>query len=437
MDSTQMIPPSDQDRTRIVGPASGDRTAMASTKALSIECISGNQYALSSDLTREHVLVTIRSIGAAVGGRMPMNLCLIIDRSGSMEGPPLDFAKQACAYVVDLLQPNDVLSIVTFEEQIEVLMPARRVVNRDLVKQHIYRIEPGNTTNIYDGIVAGCSQIASVPAGGYVNRALLLTDGEPTAGIKDFSSIVGQVAEQKSRGITITALGFGGEYNEELLGGIARRSGGNYYYITRPDLIPEIFRRELESLMTVVARNLRLQVYLPRWVQVRQIYGQQPVYSGKMAEVTLADLERGSAETAIIELGLDPRPSGKYRVARIDLIYDDSVSGRQETITCDAVMEFTTDSSLVEQGTNPQVQGELEVALASRALEKTVMGMRTQQISPAAAVQELERTKTILLQQGKTAQAQDVQNAINDIKGGAAAEKTLIGTIYNLDTGKQ
>lgn len=436
MDSTQMIPPPDGDRTRIVSPPTGDRTAMAPTKALSVECVPGNQYGLSTEHSREHLLVTLRSTDAAVGGRMPLNLCLIIDRSGSMEGPPLDYAKQACAYVVDLLQPNDVLSIVTFEEQVEVLMPARRVVNRELVKQHIYRIEPGNTTNIYDGIALGCSQIASVPPGGYVNRALLLTDGEPTAGIKDFSSIVGQVEEQKSRGITVTALGFGGEYNEELLGGNARRSGGNYYYITRPDLIPEIFRRELESLMTVVARNLRLRVHLPRWVQVRQIYGNQPVFGNRVAEVTLADLERGSAETAIIEIGLDPRPAGQYRVAKIEVAYDDSVSGRQESIICDAVMDFTPDRGLLEQGVNDLVQRELEVAIASRALEKTVMGMRTQQISPAAAVQELERTRMILLQQGKTEQAQDVQNAIDDIKGGAAAEKTLIGTIYNLDRGR-
>ena len=436
MDTTQMIPPGDQDRTKMVGSPSGDRTSMYSAQALTLECIPGNSYGLSTELTREHALVTIRSTDAAVGGRMPLNLCLILDRSGSMEGEPLDYAKRACAYVVDLLQPNDVLSIVTFEEQVEIVMPARRVVNRELVKQHIYRIEPGNTTNLYDGIAAGCSQIASVSAGGYVNRALLLTDGEPTAGNKDFGSIVSQVEEQKSRGITVTALGFGSEYNEELLAGIARRSGGNYYYITRPDLIPEIFRRELESLMTVVARNLRLRVKLPRWVQVRQIYGKQPTFGGNTAEVTLSDLERGSIETALVELAFDSRPAGTYRVAKIELSYDDSVSGRTESLTADAVVEFTPDQSLVEQGINPAVQRELEVALASRALEKTVMGMRTQQISPAVAIQELERTRTILLQQGKNTQAQDVQSAIDNIKDGAAAEKTLVGTIYNLDRGR-
>ncbi len=158
-------------------------------------------------------------------------------------------------------------------------------------------LQVGNTTDLYGGIQLGASQIASVASPGYVNRALLFTDGEPTAGTKDFASIVGQVAEQKTAGITITALGFGMEYNEELLAAIAKRSGGNYYYITRPELIPEIFRKELETLMNVVARNVKMRVHMSRWVQVRQIYNKLPTFGHRSAEVTLADLERGQTQT--------------------------------------------------------------------------------------------------------------------------------------------
>jgi len=409
-------------------------------KALTMKCITGNVYAAAAHSSREHVLVAITAGGAqggAFGGRrMPLNLCLIIDRSGSMEGAPLEYVKRACGYVVDLLEPTDVLSIVAFEERVDVIMPARRVVNKALIKEHINRLEVGNTTNLYDGIAAGASQIASVASSGYVNRALLFTDGEPTAGIKDYNSIVGQVAEQKSRGITITALGFGDEYNEELLAGIAKRSGGNYYYITRPELIPEVFRRELETLMTIVARNLHLRVRLSKWVQVRQIYGRLPSFGERYAEVTLPDVERGSTESALIELELGQRPAGIYRVARVELTYDDSVTGRTEQLAEDVVFEFTADESLIAANVNEQVQREIEVALASRNLERTVMGMRTQQLAPSAAIEELEKTKALLIQQGKVTQAQDIQKAIDDIKQGAGIEKTLVGTIYNLDRGK-
>jgi len=444
-DRTQMLPPDDPNRTRIGGidpnatqiggALAGDRTQMSgSVKGISLECVAENTYALATQSTRMHVLVRIIGSGMAMGARMPLNLCLILDRSGSMEGPPMEYMKRACGYVVDLLEPTDVLSIVAFADQAEIIMPARRVVNKQLIKEHINRLEVGNTTDLYGGIAMGASQVASVASPGYVNRALLFTDGEPTAGNKDFQSIVGQVVEQKSRGITITALGFGSEYNEELLAAIAKRSGGNYYYITRPELIPEIFRKELETMMMTVARNIRMRIQMSRWVQVRQVYGKLPSFGYRSAEVTLADLERGETQSTIIELELGPRPNGKYRVAKVEIIYDDSTTGRTETINQDVVIEFTTDATLIAEGINPLVQRELEVAGASRNLERTVMGMRTQMIDRDQALSELEKTRQMLIDHGKTLQAADIERAINEIKQGAAAEKTLIG--INLDREK-
>lgn len=440
MDQTRIIPPGGGDPNMRTQAMSADmnRTAMVgSFKALDMECMSGNRYALSSQPSVEHVMLQLRSAPNVTGRRLPLNIALVIDRSGSMEGDPLNYVKQACGYVVDLMEPNDVLSVITFEEQVDVLVPARRVVNKTLLKEHINRIEVGNTTNLYDGLVVGCQQVASAMSEGYVNRVLLLTDGDPTSGIKDFGSIVGQVAEQKSRGITVTALGFGPEYNEELIAGIARRSGGNYYYIARPDLIPEVFRRELETLMTITARNLRLRMNLSRWVQLRQVFGRQPSFGPKYAEVALQDIERGSAMSVVCELEFAPRPAGVYRVIKADLMYDDAVSGRAEILSGDIEFEFTSDHALVASGVNPIVKQELDIAMASRNLEKTVMGMKTQQLSAMTATMELQKTMSLLASQGRMGEAEDVRNAIDSIqRGGQDAEKTLIGTIYNLDQGK-
>jgi len=441
MEQTRIIPPNEGGPdTRTQAMADAGKTAMVGAyRALEMECIAGNRCAVSTEPSREHVLIQLKSPPNVMGRRLPLNLALVIDRSGSMEGEPLDYVKRACGYVVDLLEPSDILSVVTFEEQVEVLVPARRVVNKTLLKEHINRVEVGNTTNIYDGIVVGCQQVASIMSEGCLNRVLLLTDGEPTVGIKDFASIVGQVAEQKSRGITVTALGFGPEYNEELMAGIARQSGGNYYYISRPELIPEVFRRELESLMTIVARNMRLRLGLSRWVQLRQIYGRQfAVPSPRHAEVGLVDLERGTAMSVLCEMEFAPRPAGIYRVAKAELSYDDAVSGRAEVLAADVEFEFTSDETLVASGVNPIVKQELEIAQASRNLEKTVMGMKTQQISAMAATVELQKTMSLLQSQGRLEEAADVQRAIESIKqGGVDAEKTLSQTIHTLDQGKK
>jgi Ca-activated chloride channel homolog len=432
------------DVTQLSGPGGFDpaRTAMgAPASALAVETITGNQYALAGRGSAEHAVVQLNaSASPSAGRRMPLNLCLVIDRSGSMEGDPLEYVKRACGHVVDLLDQNDILSIVTFEERVDVVMPARRVVNKALVKEHINRIQPGNTTNIFDGLAAGASQVASVRSEGYVNRVVVLTDGEPTAGVKDYSSIVGCAAEQRSRGITVTALGFGPEYNEELLAGMARRGGGNYYYISRPDLIPEVFRAELEQLLTIVAKNIRLRLVLSRWVDVRQVYGYQPQLGPRTAEVPLADLERGASQRTLVELSLGRRPPGTYRVGRVEVNYDDCITGAfNQRVEADLVFQFVEDAALVRSGVNGTVQREIELAQASRNLERTMMGIKTHQLTAGMAVADLQRTQMLLQQSGMTQQAEEVATAIQGLRSGSSgdAEKTLIGTVMELDLGKR
>ncbi|MEP6755774.1 MAG: hypothetical protein ABJA67_09755, partial [Chthonomonadales bacterium] len=263
-------------------------------------------------------------------------------------------------------------------------------------------------------------------------------DGEPTSGIKDFNSIVQQVAEHKKRNISITALGFGGEYNEELMAGIARRSGGNYYYIAEPSLLPDVFRRELETLMTITAKNVRVRLNLSRGVQGRYVYGVQgPQFTQRTVEYQLPDIERGSIISNLCELEFDVHVPGKYRVVKAEIAYDDAISGRAEILSADAVIEFVNDQAAVEQGRNRVVQTELEVHLASRNLEKTMMGMRTQQMTAMGALAELNKTRTMLMQSGRDGAAQEVTMAMESIQKGGEVEKTLIGTIYHLDQGKK
>ena len=446
------------DSTRIIGPGGGQpagygeptayapspydpaRTAMgAPPQALALEVIPGNQHAHAPRNSAEHALFQVSASDMVVGRRLPLNLCLVIDRSGSMEGDPLEYVKRACGHVVDLLDQNDILSVVTFEERVEVVMPARRVINKALIKEHINRIQPGNTTNIYEGLAAGASQVASVRSDQFVNRVVILTDGEPTAGVKDYSSIVGCAAEQRTRGVTTTALGFGPEYNEELLAGIAKRGGGNYSYIARPELIPEVFRSEMQQLLTIVAKNIRLRMVLSRWVDVRQVYNQQPVLGPRTVELQLPDLERGASLRTLVELGLGRRPQGSYRVARIEVTYDDCVTGAfNQRLEGELVFNFTNDASLVASGVNGTVQREIEIARAARNLERTMMGMRTQQLTAGMALADLQRTQMLLQQTGMNEQAAEVGQAIQGLRSGSGdVEKTLIGTMLEIDTGKR
>lgn len=424
-------------------------TAMTSMPApggpsLSVELIASREATMANGPAREQFMVELTAAGGGpalpgagfgAGTRTPLNLCLVIDRSGSMEGAPLDYAKQACSYVVDMLGPNDILSIVTFEETVDVLMPPQRVTNKAPVKEGIQRLMPGNTTNLYDGLALGMQQVIGVNDPGRATRLVVLTDGDPTAGIKDFSALVAHAGEIKSRGITCTFLGFGPDYNEELLASMAKRAGGNYYYIPQPQMIPEVFRVELDKMMTAAARNIRITLKTARWVTLRS---PQAGPNGEL-DLQLADLERGASLQQVFDLDFSNHPLGWYRVAAGKLTYDDLSTGQTSSVDLDLVMEFTADAARYSGPVNPRVQSAAQVALASRAVEKTIMGLKTGMITAMGAVQELQKTQMLLVQEGRTAEAQEVTMALRALQSGDAgqAEKTLMGTMVHLDQGKR
>jgi Ca-activated chloride channel family protein len=355
-----------------------------------------------------------------------------------MEGAPLDYVKQACNYVVDMLSPNDVLSIVTFEETVDLLMPPQRVSHKQPIKDGVARLQPGNTTDLYGGISMAAQQIAGVEAAGRATRMVVLSDGDPTTGIKDFASLVQLAGDIKARGITVTFLGFGPDYNEELLAAMSKKAGGNYYFVPRPELLPEIFRTELDKLMTVAAGNLTLELSLARWVTLKGATGLSAIPSERTFAIPLTDVERGSTIQVVVDLEFMNHPLGFYRVAHGRLEWDDTGTGKREVQALDLVMEFTADATRYGAPVDPRVSQAHQVAAASRAVEKTIMGLKTQQITAAAAIADLQKTQALLVSQGRIQDAQEVTMALRALQSGDAgtAEKTLMGTVVNLDQGK-
>jgi hypothetical protein len=148
----------------------------------------------------------------------------------------------------------------------------------------------------------------------------------------------------------------------------------------------------------------------------------------------MPDLERGATLTALVEVELAPRPAGTYRVARAEFVAEGA--GGSVRVGADAVVEFAPGVA-PGSGANTEVLQELEVARAARNLERTVMGLRTEQLAGGAALQELQRTQALLVDSGRTAAASDVAAAIDRLQQGSHdVEKTLVGAILDLDQGK-
>lgn len=178
-----------------------------------------------------YLLIEARGIeGEQTKDRAPINLSLVLDRSGSMSGEPLQYSKKACQFVAEQMDMNDVLSLVAFDDEVRTVIAPTKVTHKDLIKQRIESIVVGGTTNLSGGMIEGAQHVRKGKVDGTVNRVILLSDGHANEGITDREKLLAIAKEYRSSGVGITTMGVGDGFDEELMEGIAEQGGGNFYW---------------------------------------------------------------------------------------------------------------------------------------------------------------------------------------------------------------
>jgi hypothetical protein len=245
----------------------------------------------------------------------PIAFVAVIDRSGSMEGAPLAAAKQGLLTVLRHLRPGDAFGVVAFDDEAQTIVPLAVPADRAGVAQVIASLEVNGSTNLAAGWSLG-RDLLRTAAPGTARKLLLLTDGQLNTGITDPDRVRQLVAAgRETHGIRTTALGFGDQYNEDLLKVMAEVSQGALYDANAPDRLPEIFRVELEGLQDLAVQNLRLRVRPSACVERCTVLGDYPaplVHEG-WQETALGDLVSGEERRVIVGfqvLPIPPLPDG-------------------------------------------------------------------------------------------------------------------------------
>src|SRR5215510_10945106 len=293
-----------------------------------------------------YLLLEIKVREATAKNHLPLNLGIVLDRSGSMyDEKRLDYVSEAIKYLVDQLGPNDRATVVAFADKAAVVATADDL-QRDKSKvkraiDDIDQLEIGGGTQMALGMEAAIAEVEKNYSPNRLNRLLLLTDGQTYEERRCL-----ELARQHRERISCSTLGVGIEFNEKLLMEMAEASGANYHFIDDPATIPGIFPSELEGLRNVALTNARIEVRLSTGVQVKEVFRSSPqIYPFKdttldaerALTLPLGDLESGVANSALLVLVLPPRKPGRIRIAQAALCYD-TPEAREQRENTEAVI---------------------------------------------------------------------------------------------------
>ena len=258
--------------------------------------------------------------------RAPLNISLVIDRSGSMSGEKLENVKRAVEFVIQNLNPADYLSIVQYDNNVQVLSPSAPVKDKSGLLKLVGSIRAGGSTNLSGGMLEGYNQVKLTRKEGYVNRVLLLTDGLANEGVTDSPQLYNIVRRQfQENGIGLSTFGVGADFNEELLMQLAERGGANYYFIETPDQIPQLFAKELQGLLSVVAQNTTLHISFPsEFVSVDKVYGYLYQQSGNRLSINFNDVYSEEEKAIVVKFKVNS-PITLQSVFDVSLIFNDVV----------------------------------------------------------------------------------------------------------------
>ena len=259
--------------------------------------------------------------------RPDLNLALVIDRSGSMRGDKIEYARQAAIYAVEQLLPTDRIGVVVYDDKVETLLPSTPAVNKHHIINKIKRIRVGNSTALHAGWVQGGVVVSEALHAEALNRVLLLSDGLANVGETNTDVICTDVHGLAKHGVGTSTMGVGRDYNEDLMSAMARSGDGNYWYIQSPSQLQTILDQELQGLMLTIGKNVTLDIRTEMGVTLLKILNDLDIdkngyfclpnlISGNPIDIVARfKVACGAGEVPIFDLTLawdDPEESVRY-----------------------------------------------------------------------------------------------------------------------------
>ena len=255
--------------------------------------------------------------------RSPLNIAIALDRSGSMRGRPLSEAKLCIEMMIDRLSSEDHFSFVTYDNNVDVVVPSTKASNKEWLKVHVRSIRSGGMTALYDGWSSAAAEAAKNVAKKSISRVLLLSDGQANEGLTDQDEIASHCAQMASVGVSTTTYGLSENFNENLMSAMAKSGKGMAHYGQTADDLADPFQSEFDLINALTARDLKLHLIAEPGVEFEVMNKFQRNLDGSFV---MSDLAEGGELWALLKIkvsknNLNRSTYGKLRILSAFLDY--------------------------------------------------------------------------------------------------------------------
>lgn len=296
--------------------------------------------------------------------RPAVNVALVIDRSGSMSGEKIEQAKRAAVMALGLLDARDTISVVAFDDKIDVLVPATPMRDRAKIEAGIGQLYARGSTALYAGVETGGEQLQKYLDRERVNRAILLSDGLANVGPSSPEEVAQLGYKLIKQGISVTTLGLGMGYNEDLMTRLANVTDGNHAFVEKTEDLEKFFALEFGDLTSVVAQDVTIHIHIHPGCGCtpKRSLWRDATISGNDVTARINQVYGGQQKDLTIELSVPTdKPVGAYDIADVTITYKDMASG--QTVTAKDAVRLTVTRDAKE------AEASIDKAVMSRVVE--------------------------------------------------------------------
>lgn len=302
--------------------------------------------------------------------RAPVNLAIVLDKSGSMQGDKIEQARHAAIDALSLLNSDDIVSIITYDSTVRVLVPATKFSDRAPIESAIRGIQANGNTALFAGVSKGAAEIRKFLDKERVNRVILLSDGLANVGPSSPGELGSLGESLLKENISVSTLGLGLGYNEDLMTQLAGKSGGNHHFIEQASELADIFRREFDDVLSVVAQEIDLQITIPEGIRPVRVLGNDADINGQQIVTRMAQIYSRQKKHVVIELEIPATSAAtKMDVATVEVKYTNMRTTHTDRLSGATSIAFSESTADVEKSLNRSALADV-VALVSSEQSK-------------------------------------------------------------------